>query len=73
MARETRERGAAAPAGGMGRARQGVTLGEQLAEREEAVTGREARHLESARAERAAMAARASKLEGREKDLAAGG
>ncbi len=50
-----------------------MTLGEQLAEREEAVTGREARHLESARADRAAMAARASELEGREKDLAAGG
>jgi hypothetical protein len=48
-------------------------LGEQLAKREEAVAGRDARHLESARAERAAIAARASELEAREKDLAAGG
>jgi hypothetical protein len=32
-----------------------------------------ARHLESARAERAVMAARASELEAREKELAAGG
>jgi len=48
-------------------------LGERLAKREEAVAGREARHLESARAERAAIAARASELEAREKDLAAGG
>ncbi len=47
-------------------------LGEQLAKREEAVAGHEARHLESARAERAAMAVRASELEAREKDLAAG-
>ncbi|EAZ41203.1 hypothetical protein OsJ_25706 [Oryza sativa Japonica Group] len=39
----------------------------------EAVPGREARHLESARAEFAAMAARASELEAREKDLAVGG
>jgi hypothetical protein len=46
--------------------------GEQLAMREEAIAGREARHLESAHAERAAMAARAS-LEAREKELAAGG
>ncbi|EEC69258.1 hypothetical protein OsI_38290 [Oryza sativa Indica Group] len=37
-------------------------LGEQLAKREEAVAGRDARHLESARAERAAIAARASEL-----------
>ncbi len=48
-------------------------LGEQLAKREEAVAGREARHLESARAECAAMAARASELEAQEKDLVAGG
>ncbi len=48
-------------------------LGEQLAKREEAVAGREARHLEGARAEHAAMAARASELEAREKELAAGG
>ncbi|XP_066160068.1 uncharacterized protein [Oryza sativa Japonica Group] len=48
-------------------------LGERLAKCEEAVAGREARHLESARAERAAIAARASELEAREKDLAAGG
>jgi DNA repair exonuclease SbcCD ATPase subunit len=48
-------------------------LGEQLAKREEAVAGRVARHLESARAERAAIAAKASELEAREKDLAAGG
>jgi len=41
-------------------------LGEQLAKHEEAVAGREDRHLESARAERAAMAARASELEARE-------
>ncbi len=41
-------------------------LGEQLARREEAIAGREARHLESAHAERAAMAARASELEARE-------
>jgi len=48
-------------------------LGEQLAKCEEAVARREARHLESARTERAAIAARASELEAREKDLAAGG
>jgi hypothetical protein len=48
-------------------------LGEQLAKHEEAVAGREARHLESARAERAAISAKASELEAREKDLAAGG
>ncbi len=48
-------------------------LGEQLAKREEAGAGREARHLESARAERAVMAARASELEAREKDQAAVG
>jgi len=48
-------------------------LGEQLAKREEAVAGREARHLESARAERAAISAKASELEAREKDLATGG
>jgi hypothetical protein len=48
-------------------------LGEQLAKREEAVAGREARHLESARAERAAIGAKASELEAREKGLAAGG
>lgn len=48
-------------------------LCEQLAKREEAVAGREARHLESVRAERAALAARASELEAREKALAAGG
>ncbi len=48
-------------------------LGEQLAKREEAAAGREVRHLESARAERAAIAARASELEAREKHLAAGG
>ncbi len=46
-------------------------LSEQLARREEAVAGREARHLESARAERAAIATKASKLEVREKDLTA--
>nr|AAK71554.1 hypothetical protein [Oryza sativa Japonica Group] len=44
-----------------------------LAKREEAIAGREARHLESARAECAVIAARASKLEAREMDLAAGG
>lgn len=48
-------------------------LGEQLAKREEAVAGREARHLEGARTEHAAMAARAFELEAREKELAAGG
>jgi hypothetical protein len=47
-------------------------LGEQLTKREEVIAGREARHLESARAERAAMAARASELEAREKELMAG-
>jgi hypothetical protein len=44
-------------------------LSEQLARREEAVAGREARHLESARVERAAIATKASELEVREKDL----
>lgn len=48
-------------------------LSEQLARREEAVAGREARHLESARAERAAIAAKTSELEAREKDLVASG
>ncbi|XP_066163335.1 uncharacterized protein [Oryza sativa Japonica Group] len=48
-------------------------LSEQLARCEEAVAGREARHLESARAERAAIAAKTSELEAREKDLAASG
>nr|ASR75330.1 retrotransposon protein [Oryza rufipogon] len=42
-------------------------LGEQLTKREEAVAGREAWHLESVRAELAALAARASELEAREK------
>nr|CAE02195.2 OSJNBa0095H06.1 [Oryza sativa Japonica Group]CAE02394.2 OSJNBb0080H08.22 [Oryza sativa Japonica Group] len=48
-------------------------LGEQLAKREEAVTGHEARHLESARAEREAMATRSSELEAQEKELEVGG
>ncbi len=48
-------------------------LGEQLAKREEAVAGRVAQHLDSGRAECAAIAAKASELEAREKDLAAGG
>jgi hypothetical protein len=40
-------------------------LGEQLTKREEAVAGRETLHLESARAERTAMMARAPELEAR--------
>ncbi len=48
-------------------------LGEQLAKHEESVAEREARHLESARVKRAAIGAKASELEAREKGLAAGG
>ncbi len=48
-------------------------LSEQLTRREEAVAGREAHHLESTCTERAAIAAKTSELEAREKDLAASG
>lgn len=48
-------------------------LGDQLTKREEAVAGHKAHHLEGARAKHAAMAARASELEAREKELASRG
>ena len=48
-------------------------LGNQLTKREEAIAGCEARHLEIAKAERVAMAARSSELEAKEMEPASRG